>query len=167
LAAATGQHAMFDRLAVQIETAAHNQFTTELPLGLAHGDFAMRNVLVRSGDTVFVLDTAATSLAPVYADLAKFSLAMRVSRAQVYSQGAAFNEKNLRIADKWLLQGYYGDAPAPEEQIRLYGLLLLLDKWSFEHALLSGRTSLSDEIKRRLLLSWFKRLAGSMVESLY
>jgi hypothetical protein len=113
----------------------------------------MRNILVARDARVTVLDTTAIWTAPVYEDLAKFDLALRVSRVQTYSHGLAFSERRLRLVHAWLLGGYYGAEPVPYDQIRLYGLLLLLDKWSFELALPTEAARLA-YIKRQRLNAW-------------
>jgi aminoglycoside phosphotransferase (APT) family kinase protein len=151
--------AWFSQLAVRMTRAAQQVLPERLPLGLAHGDFAMRNILVTRGARVTVLDTTALWAAPVYEDLAKFYLALRVSRIQTYSHGLAFSEQRLRLIHSWLLDGYYGAAPVPHDQIRLYELLLLLDKWSFELAQPTNTSRVAD-FKRRRLNAWLTALVN-------
>lgn len=155
LGAVLSRHPVFDGLAEQLTRAARRFLPPELPVGLAHGDFAMRNVLVGQAGRIFVFDTTAMWRTPIYADLAKFALAIRLSRVQVYSHGAAFSEGSLRQVNRWLFDGYYGREPVPEERIRLYALLLLLDKWSFELALPRQERGFASMIQRRLLDSWY------------
>jgi hypothetical protein len=145
--------AWFNQLAVRLTRAAERVLPEQMPMGLAHGDFAMRNILVARDARVTVLDTTAIWRAPVYEDLAKFDLALRLSRVQTYSYGLAFSEQTLRQIHGWLLDGYYGAEPVPYDQIRLYGLLLLLDKWSFELAQPIGAARLA-YIKRQRLNAW-------------
>lgn len=138
LAARAPRPSDFDALAGRMTTAADRLLPAELPLGLGHGDFAMRNVLVGEAGRVVVLDTTALWRMPVLADLAKFGLALRLARPQVYSHGLVFSERRLRSVERWLLRGYYGTEAPPAKQVTLYALLLLLDKWSFELELPSG-----------------------------
>lgn len=166
LAAELGRAAFFAGLAERLADAAARLLPPELPLGLAHGDFAPRNVLVGRDGRVTVIDTTAAWRAPVYEDLAKLALALRVSRAQVWSHGLAFGERRLRRVNRWLFAGYFGGEPVPEAQIRLYGLLLLLDKWCFELALPPRGSRLADAARRRLLDAWFTREARLMAGAL-
>lgn len=162
LGATLGQPALFGALAVQMEAAARRLFPPELPLGLGHGDFAMRNVLVGAGSRVVVLDTLALWVTPVYADLAKFMLAMRLSRPQMYSGGLAFSDSRLQQIDRWFLAGYYGTDAAPDRQIALYALLLLLDKWSFELAVRSSAWRVVETMHRGYQNAWFAAQARAM-----
>lgn len=166
LGAMLSRPGFFDGLAEQLTTAAGRLFPPELPLGLGHGDFAMRNVLVGQSGKIFVFDTTALWRTPVYADLAKFALAIRLSRVQVYSHGAAFSEASLQSVNRWLFDGYYGNEPVPEKRITLYALLLLLDKWSFELALPSRGSRVVSTVQRRLLDSWYSRQARLLTEQL-
>lgn len=162
----------FAGLADRLTAAAARLLPPELPLGLGHGDFAMRNVLVGQGGRIFVLDTTALWRTPVYADLAKFGLALRLSRVQAYSHGSAFREVSLRKAGRWLFEGYYGNQggqgsqPVPEQRIRLYGILLLLDKWSFELALPPRGPVIARTVRRRLINSWYTGQARQMAREL-
>lgn len=172
LGAILSRPGFFAGLADRLTTAAARLLPPELPLGLGHGDFAMRNVLVGQEGRIFVLDTTALWRTPVYADLAKFGLALRLSRAQTYSHGSAFSEESLRKSDRWLFEGYYGSQgghgsqPVPEERIRLYGILLLLDKWSFELALPPCGPVVARMVRRRLVNSWYTRQARQMAREL-
>lgn len=156
----------FHRLAGTLEDAAASVLPPRLPLGLAHGDFAMRNILVEPGGRVVVLDTTAMWRAPVYEDLAKFAVAMRTSRAQTYSHGLALSPARLRAAHGWLLTGYYGHASVPMEPIRLYVVLLLLDKWSFELALPPRGPRAAAAARRRLVDAWMAREVASSARAL-
>jgi hypothetical protein len=151
--------AFFAELAERAASAAQTLLPDELPLALSHGDFAMRNVLVGSTGRVFVFDTRAAWRAPIYDDLAKFGLAMRFARPQVYSQGLAFSEGHLRAAEQCLLAGYFGGDAVPQEQIELYTMLLVFDKWSFELRQPSRGRQMRAAVKTRLINSWFERQA--------
>ena len=142
-----------------VRRAAERRLPADLPLALNHGDFAMRNVLVSPEGRVSVFDTLALWRAPLYEDVAKFLLAMRFVRPQVYSHGLAFSEIQLLDAEGWLLAGYFGDAPIPVTSIRIYRLMLLLDKWSFELALPSIEPRVFHAARQRLANSWFKAQA--------
>jgi aminoglycoside phosphotransferase (APT) family kinase protein len=151
--------AFFAGLAEGVASAAQALLPDELPLALSHGDFAMRNVLVGPTGRVFVFDTRAAWRAPIYDDLAKFGLAMRFARPQVYSHGLAFSEGHLRVAEQCLLAGYFGGDAVPKEQIDLYTLLLVFDKWSFELRQTSRGPRMRAAVKARFINSWFDRQA--------
>lgn len=101
-----------------------------LPLGLAHGDYAMRNILVGFNNRVTVLDTLAKWRAPIYEDIAYFLIELKTNRLQVLSQGLAFSTECLGRYEREFLAGYFGRQPIPHHAIRLYEVLLLLNKWS-------------------------------------
>jgi hypothetical protein len=166
LAKGLSRPGFFDHLAEQLTMGAERLFPPALPLGLGHGDFATRNVLVGRNGEIFVFDTTAVWRIPVFADLAKFALALRLSRVQVYTQGAAFAESILRRVNRWLFEGYYGSDPVPEAGINLYSLLLLLDKWSFELALPARGPFVACTVRRRLLDSWYTRQARQLMSCL-
>jgi hypothetical protein len=100
-----------------------------MPLGLGHGDFAMRNVLVDHGRIV-VMDTRARWRAPVFEDLAQMIVALRANRPQLLSQGALFDGHGLRRLENALLTGYFGGSTVPRLEINLFIVLVLLDLWS-------------------------------------
>ena len=149
-----------------LRRAAERKLPAELPLALNHGDFAMRNVLVSPEGRVSVFDTLALWRAPMYEDIAKFLLALRFVRPQVYSHGLAFGERQLLDAEHWLLAGYFRDAPIPMASIRIYRLMLLLDKWSFELALPSSGPRIVFRARQRLANSWFKAQARHLYAEL-
>lgn len=147
--------------------AARRLFPDELPTGPAHGDFAARNILVASDSRVYVFDTRALSRAPVLEDLAKFGLAFRTARAQVYTRGFAMAEPGIRQLERWLYEGYFDRQPAPSQQIRLYSVLLLLDKWAFELAGTARMGRARRTVVQRLVTHWFQRLAASTLAELH
>jgi hypothetical protein len=58
------------------------------PIAPSHGDFALRNVLVRPDASVAVIDTLARFEAPIYEDLATFLFSLRCARIQLATLGA-------------------------------------------------------------------------------
>lgn len=101
----------------------------ELPVGIGHGDFAPRNILVDSRARIAVIDLLARWQAPCYEDVAAFLLAMRTSRANASTRGMLFGRAIDRLEPAFL-EGYFGERPVPTRELRVYELLLLLDKWS-------------------------------------
>ena len=96
---------------------------------LSHGDFAPRNILVDKLGRIAVIDLLARWRAPRYEDLAGFLLTLRTSRANAATQGWLFGRSIDRLEPDFLA-GYFGPEPIPTREIRLFELLLLLDKWS-------------------------------------
>lgn len=109
---------------------AHETLPESLPLGLGHGDFAMRNILVGPNSRVTVLDTFARWRTPVYEDIGYLLNDLKMSSPQVVSQGLAFSLKQLATYEQAFLIGYFGQEPIPYPEIRLYEALAMLDKWS-------------------------------------
>jgi aminoglycoside phosphotransferase (APT) family kinase protein len=100
-----------------------------LPVAMSHGDFAPRNILVDEQGRIAVIDLLARWQAPRYEDLAAFLLAMRTSRVNATTSGLLFGRAIDRLEPAFLA-GYFGRDPVPLREIRLYELLLLLDKWA-------------------------------------
>lgn len=100
-----------------------------LPTVISHGDFAPRNLLVDRSGRLAMIDLLARWRAPPYEDLATFLVALETNRANAATRGVLFGRafRQLRPA---FLSGYFGEEPVPHEAIRVYELLLLLDKWS-------------------------------------
>jgi hypothetical protein len=103
-----------------------------LPLGLGHGDYAMRNILVGSDNRVTILDTLAKWRTPIYEDIAYFLTELRTNRLQVLTQGLAFNSECISRYEREFLVGYFRKQSIPRNAVRLYEVLLLLNKWSLQ-----------------------------------
>jgi aminoglycoside phosphotransferase (APT) family kinase protein len=101
----------------------------DLSVVISHGDFAPRNILVDRLGRIAVIDLLARWRAPRYEDLAGFLLTLRTSRANAATQGLFFGRAIDRLEPDFLA-GYFGREPIPTREIRLFELLLLLDKWS-------------------------------------
>jgi phosphotransferase family enzyme len=140
-----------------------------LPLGLAHGDFAPRNVFVSPNGRVTVIDMIGKWRAPIYEDLAYFITALRMSGAQRFSHGAAFHRDSLDRYEHEVLIGYFGAEDTPYGPIRVFKLLLLLDKWASLPAWRGRRTvparvfrAASETLSRR----YFSREVASLAAEL-
>jgi len=101
-----------------------------LPLGLGHGDYAMRNILVGPNHRVTVLDTFAKWQTPIYEDIGYFINELKMSSPQVFSQGLAFSAAQLASYENAFLKGYFCSSPVPYAAVKLYEALALLDRWS-------------------------------------
>jgi hypothetical protein len=125
-----GDRPFFQNMASKLETSAQRNLPEMLPLGLGHGDFAMRNILVGANSRIVVIDTFAKWRVPIYEDIGYFLHGLKLSALQVISQGLAFRYAQLMAYEQAFLQGYFAQKPIPYPAIRLYEILALLDKWS-------------------------------------
>lgn len=128
-----------------------------LPLGLAHGDFAPRNVIVSPDGRTTVLDTLARWRAPIYEDLALFLLSFQLSRGSMAL--LAGDSIELTTSSRAFLSGYYGEAPCDWPVLRLFILQALLDRGCSYVSARSGRNPVA-AIKRRCKLHVLRRIAG-------
>jgi hypothetical protein len=130
LANALGNKPFWQKVASISEVSALDILPETLPLGLGHGDFAMRNILVEPTNRVIVLDTLARWRIPIYEDIAYFLTELRTSWPQVLSQGLVYNSGRLGCYEREFLNGYFGQEAVPLCRIRLYEIQTLLDKWA-------------------------------------
>ena len=120
----------FGRVSRAVVATAREALPEELPLGLGHGDFALRNILVGPASRVTVLDTVGRYLTPIYEDIGYFLVSLRYNWPQVLSLGAAFPAWRLAGYRQAFLSGYFGEAPVPGRAVRLYELQAALDLWA-------------------------------------
>ncbi len=123
---------MTDRDLADIVTAgadAAARLPDPLPVVLSHGDFAPRNILVGRSGKLAVIDLLARWKSPPYEDIATFLVALQTNRANAATQGMLFGRAARRLEPAFLT-GYYGSEPVPRDAIRVYELLLVLDKWA-------------------------------------
>jgi hypothetical protein len=154
LAAECSGRSAFGTDAAQIESLANSMLPCEMPLGMSHGDFAPRNIFVGSGQRVVVFDTLARWRAPIYEDIAHFLVALKLSRAQVYSLGVAFNGTTLARYEAEFLHGYFENAEVPLGPIQLFEKLLLMDKWSALIDHYQRAAGVSRLVRRGILALW-------------
>lgn len=106
-----------------------------LPLAVGHGDYAPRNVFLHADGRIAVFDPLARWRVPVYEDVCRFSIGVRLLGLRLHTHGLAFAPGRVHEVAEQVLQGYLVEAGVLERELRCYELLVLLDKWS---ALLSG-----------------------------
>lgn len=160
--------AYLSALSSSVRNAAERVLPYDLPVALAHGDFAMRNVIVQRSGRVLVLDTLARRHAPIYEDLATFLIGMRSGRLQLYTFGIAFAPTLLRAVELAVLDGYYGDSVQPTGHRKVYEMLVLLDRWAAALAR-NPADRLGRSPARYLANRWFERetrRAAALLESL-
>jgi hypothetical protein len=130
LSSSLGDKSFFQTVAFELEEIALQILPERMPLGLGHGDFAMRNILVGANGRITVLDTFAKWRTPIYEDIGYFLSALKLAAPQVISQGLVFSPVQLAAYERAFLTGYFEQKPIPCSEIRLYEMLSLLDKWS-------------------------------------
>jgi len=114
---------------IEAGVEAARRLPDPLPVVLTHGDFAPRNILVDGSGRLAVIDLLARWQAPPFEDLAGFLVALQTSRANAATRGLLFGRTIARLEPAFL-SGYYGSEPVPRTAIRVYELLLVLDKWA-------------------------------------
>jgi aminoglycoside phosphotransferase (APT) family kinase protein len=114
---------------IEAGVAAARRLPDPLPTVVTHGDFAPRNILVDGSGRLAVIDLLARWQAPRFEDLAGFLVALQTSRANAATRGLVFGRTIARLEPSFLA-GYYGSEPVPRNAIRVYELLLVLDKWA-------------------------------------
>jgi hypothetical protein len=101
-----------------------------LPVAVGHGDFAPRNAFVEQSGRVTVFDPMPRWSVPVYEDLGRFLVGIRLLGGRLHTHGAAYSRRRVEEHELDVISGYWADEPAPGPQLRCYELLVLLDKWS-------------------------------------
>ena len=134
---------------VRIGIRAIGRLPEPPPLAICHGDFAPRNILVDEAGRVAVIDISVRWAAPVYEDLANLLVGLRMSRANALTRGLVFGPA-IRRLEPAFLQGYYAGAPVPRAAIRVYELLLVLDKWAARLGRASGRPA-RHQVRERMI----------------
>jgi aminoglycoside phosphotransferase (APT) family kinase protein len=130
LVSVLGERHFFEKLAAGLAEKAREILADTLPIGLGHGDYAMRNILVNPAGRVTVLDTFAKWQTPIYEDIGYFLTGLKMTYPQVVSQGLLFSQSQLVDYEQAFLKGYFGEKRIPYPEVRLYEMLSLLDKWS-------------------------------------
>lgn len=166
LAKTLKQESFFKETAANLIDAAHETLPASLPLGLGHGDYAMRNILIGLNSRVTVLDTFAKWRAPIYEDIGYFLIDLKVSAPQVLSHGLAFSTNLLATYEQAFLKGYFGQDAVPYPAIRLYEALALLDKWSSKTARSYQQRNFFKKPVSRLNAKWLNQYFEQRVKSL-
>ena len=136
LAGQLGSQTFFQTMNTTIAQLANQYLPAELPIGLGHGDYTMRNILVDAADRVTVLDTLCKWQTPIYEDIGYFLARLKAAGPQALAQGFLFNNKQLATYEDAFLCGYWGAEPVPYAQIRLYEVQALLDYWTSQASVL-------------------------------
>ena len=137
-----------------------------LPLGLGHGDYAMRNILIGPSARVTVLDTFAKWRTPIYEDIGYFLTGLKTSYLQIFSQGFAFNSQQLDVYENEFLKGYFGSEPIPYPAVWLYEALALLDKWASTLTKTYQKNVMVRQPQIMLINQYFKRMLNDLLNKI-
>jgi len=170
LAKTLKRDSFFKEIAFRLIETAQETLPESLPLGLGHGDYAMRNILIGPNSRVTVLDTFAKWRVPVYEDIGYFLTDLKVSSPQVLSHGLAFSLNQLTTYEEAFLKGYFGQDPIPYRTIRLYEALALIDKWSSRTARAYQQRSFikkfAGRLNNKLMHQYFEQRVKSLLAEL-
>ena len=128
----------------------------QFQMGLGHGDFAPRNILVDRNARITVFDTMARWTTPIYEDLGMFLQALNSNGVQVSTFGLWQSPAELQRCESSFLQGYFGSRPVPMARIRLFECLLTLERWSAIWFRASQQSLLRQQLRSRL---WSRHLS--------
>lgn len=161
-----GDVSFFDQLASTLAQQARDILPESLPLGLGHGDYALRNILVSPSGRVTVLDTFANWRTPIYKDIGYFLMGLKMTSEQVASHGLLFSQDRLQQYERAFIKGYFEQRPVPLLRIRLYEMFALLDKWS--SVLISSyrrgiQVKAAGDVQAALISIYFKRKARHLL----
>lgn len=169
LAKAWGDVLFFKQTSSKLISTGRKVLPELLPLGLSHGDYAMRNILIGPDARVTVLDTFAKWQTPIYEDIGYFLNSFKTSYPQVLSQGLMFDSSQLMTYEYAFLRGYFKAKSIPVPAIRLYEILALLDKWSsvlmhYHHR--SAKLRTFGRVKSFLASRYFKKCTETLLQQL-
>jgi hypothetical protein len=129
----------FKKLTTFVVRLSLNTLPEKFPLGLRHGDFALRNIIVGPENRVTGIDTLSKENTAIYEDIAYFLVSLQIIKIQVFSIGIAINPKKLRVYKKQFLKGYFGLDPIPRIEIYLFEILVLLETWCSKLAYIDNK----------------------------
>jgi hypothetical protein len=125
-----GPAPFFQNIASATTSVARDALPETSAVGLSHGDYAMRNILVSPTGRVTVFDALARWRTAIFDDIAYFLTNLKMIGPQVISQGLVFEPNLIKRYENKFLAGYFDREPVPIRVIRLYEILSLLDRWS-------------------------------------
>lgn len=102
----------------------------ELALVPGHGDFVANNMFASASGRITIFDPLVEWQVPRYLDLATLTMSLRLLPVQTSSQGLALRTADLDRYESAVLHGYFGAEPVPTSGLRIFQLLVLLDRWS-------------------------------------
>ncbi len=157
------QETFFQEAGAKISARTRRVLPPALPLGLGHGDYAMRNILVSADSRVTVIDTLSRWRVPIYEDIGYFLLRLKANRMQVFSLGYAMDPHLTAEYERQFLEGYFGQERVPVEAVRLFEVQALLDNWaaqvaSYQRKVRTKRITVTHKVQLGLLNRFYTRL---------
>lgn len=141
-----------------------------LPLGLRHGDFALRNLIIGADNRLAGIDTLANWHSAIYEDIAYFFISLKTIKLQVLTQGLAFSAKKLKECENKFLIGYFNRKQIPQKEILLFEVLLWLERWCSEVVYLDKKLTERSNVIRtlafKLMNRFFKRIMNGYLNDL-
>lgn len=155
-----GDKQFFEQVEEIVHSNAMKILPENLPLGLGHGDYAMRNILVGKSGIVTVIDTAAKFYVPIYEDIAYFLVRLRLNKLHLLTRGLFISDKMFVGFQSEFLSGYFGKSKIPSNVINLFMIQSLLDNWSSKVSFLTHqsleRSPIHKKIKLKLLNKYYR-----------
>lgn len=118
------------RLVERAVALADDVLPDQLPLAVGHGDFVARNIFADRAGQVSVFDPLPRWRVPVYEDLCRFLVGMRLAGVQVLAHGLAYSGDYLDVRENAFLTGYFCPDDVPAPAVNAFQTLVLLDKWA-------------------------------------
>lgn len=162
----SGDGSFFQRVEKTVIPAANEILPDNLPLGIGHGDYAMRNILVGDNDRITAFDTCAKWKVPIYEDIAYFLVQLETNGLQVLTQGLGIHPKTLAAYQREFLAGYFGETHIPVAVIRLFQIQLLLDSWSSKVSINTRKHTGIKKVYHKLLPTLLNRQYKTVMERL-
>lgn len=125
-----GRGAALSRLPEKVSTIVADALPEQLPLRPGHGDFVANNIFAAPSGRVTVFDPLIRWRVPREQDIATLVVGLRVLPPQSASLGFALPRQDLLRYERGVLEGYFADEPVPYAAVRLFQLVVLLDRWS-------------------------------------
>jgi Ser/Thr protein kinase RdoA (MazF antagonist) len=106
-----------------------------------HGDFAARNVFCDPTGRISVFDPLPRWRVPVFEDLCRFIVGVRLLGVQALTRGLALRASDVDDIEAAVISGYFAGAAVPARAVHAFTALVLMDKW----------TAMADKAERGLL----------------
>jgi Phosphotransferase enzyme family len=168
LASRGGDRSFLLELNTSMALRAREDLPDELPIGVSHGDFATRNILVGAGQKVTVLDSLARYRTPIYRDIGCFLANLYCSSLPALARGAVLHPGRIPAYRELFLQGYFGHTPCPDNTVRLYEAQALLERWSsmvWRYSMLQGMKRTALYLTQPLLSAFYRAAIESTLSS--
>lgn len=130
LGPAAGDAALLAALGDATRRVAATALADPPPLATGHGDFTVRNVFASASGRVTVFDPLLLWRVPVYEDLARFTVGLRLAGSPPGAVRTSSRARYVDHCENAFLAGYFGAEPVPRETVLTFATLLLLDRWA-------------------------------------